>query len=98
MSQSSQQPPGSDQVPLTIEQLGRVIKFHRSKAGLTQVQLARLAGIGKTAVFDIENGKKSARIDTILNIFSVLNVRLLMVSPLMPLLTGLEEKEQHAQS
>ncbi len=98
MSQSSQQPPGSDQVPLTIEQLGRVIKFHRSKAGLTQVQLARLAGIGKTAVFDIENGKKSARIDTILNIFSVLNVRLLMVSPLMALLNGLEEKEQHAQS
>ncbi|MEI8026908.1 MAG: helix-turn-helix domain-containing protein [Pseudomonadota bacterium] len=98
MSQSSQQPPGSDQVPLTLEQLGRVIKFHRGKAGLTQVQLARLAGIGKTAVFDMENGKKSARIDTILNIFSVLNVRLLMVSPLMALFNGLDEKESHAQS
>lgn len=94
MSHSSPQSSGADQASLTLEQLGSVIQFHRSKAGLTQVQLARLAGIGKTAVFDIENGKKSARIDTILNIFSVLNVKLLMASPLMALF----EKERHAQS
>jgi HTH-type transcriptional regulator/antitoxin HipB len=94
MSYFSQQSPGTAQVPLTMEQLGRVIQFHRCKSGLTQLQLARLAGIGKTAVFDMENGKKSARIDTILKIFSVLNIKLLMESPLMPLY----EKEQHAQS
>ena len=94
MSHSSPQSSGTDQASLTLEQLGSVIQFHRSRAGLTQVQLARLAGLGKTAVFDIENGKKSARIDTILNIFSVLNVKLLMASPLMALF----EKERHAQS
>jgi len=94
MSYFSQQSPGTSQVPLTMEQLGHVIQFHRKKSGLTQLQLARLAGIGKTAVFDIENGKKSARIDTILKIFSVLNIKLLMESPLI----ALYEKEQHAQS
>ena len=94
MTQSSPQSSFADQASLTLEELGRVIQFHRSKSGLTQVQLARLAGIGKTAVFDIENGKKSARIDTILKIFSVLNVKLLMASPLM----ALYEKELDAQS
>jgi HTH-type transcriptional regulator/antitoxin HipB len=94
MSDSSHKTPGFNQALMTSEQLGRVIHFHRSKSGLTQVQLARLAGIGKTAVFDIENGRKSARIDTILSIFSVLNINLVMASPLM----ALYEKERHAQS
>ena len=33
--------------------LGLFIKEHRKKAGLTQLQLANLAGVGKTTVFDI---------------------------------------------
>ena len=33
--------------------LGALIKDHRKKAGLTQLELANLAGVGKTTVFDI---------------------------------------------
>ena len=34
--------------------LGLLVKSHRKKAGLTQLELANLAGIGKTTVFDIK--------------------------------------------
>ena len=46
--------------------LGVLIKDHRKKAGLTQLQLADLAGIGKTTVFDIEKNKETVRFNNIL--------------------------------
>lgn len=66
-----------------LSELGDVLKFHRKKAGLTQVQLAKLAGIGKTAVFDIEKGTKQSRLDTVQRIMNVLNVSIRFESPLM---------------
>ncbi len=68
---------------LTTEDIGRIVRFHRKKAGLTQVQLARLAGVGKTVVFDIEKGKKTVRLDTLMNILAALNIRIELTSPLM---------------
>ncbi|WP_208328332.1 helix-turn-helix domain-containing protein [Flavobacterium poyangense] len=41
--------------------LGLFIKEHWRASGLTQLQLADLAGIGKTTVFDIEKNKESVR-------------------------------------
>ena len=38
--------------------LGALVKDHRKKAGLTQLELANLAGVGKTTVFDIEKNKQ----------------------------------------
>jgi len=66
-----------------IESIGEIIRFHRKKAGLTQKQLAMLAGIGKTAVFDIEQGKGSVRLNTLLAVAAVLNITLNPTSPLM---------------
>mgnify|MGYP003639243540 FL=1 len=37
--------------------LGTFIKDHRKKAGLTQLELADLAGVAKTTVFGIERNK-----------------------------------------
>ncbi len=41
-----------------LDSLGPIIKFHRKKSGLTQDELAKLAGIGKAAVFDIAKTKR----------------------------------------
>ena len=36
---------------------GEVVRFHRRRAGLTQPELARIAGVGRTVVLDVEKGK-----------------------------------------
>ena len=59
-------------------------------SGLSQAGLAKLAGVGKTAVFDLEHGKQSIRYDTLTKILSVLNITVRFDSPLM---TRLQQAE-----
>ena len=63
--------------------ISKVVRHHRKKAGLSQSELAKLAGIGKTAVFDVEKGKESVQLDTLTKIFETLNITLRLDSPLM---------------
>jgi y4mF family transcriptional regulator len=58
-----------------------IVKGHRKLSGLTQAQLAKLAGVGKTVVYDIEHGKESVQYDTLTKILRVLNVRIVFRSP-----------------
>lgn len=62
--------------------LGLMVKNHRKKAGLTQLELANLAGIGKTTVFDIEKNKETVRWSNILAVLQVLNIEVEFKSPL----------------
>jgi y4mF family transcriptional regulator len=62
--------------------LGKLIKEHRKAAGLTQLQLADLAGIGKTTVFDIEKNKTSVRWDSLTAVLNILNIDIQFISPL----------------
>ena len=68
---------------MTPEELGQIVRFHRRLAGITQKGLGDMAGIGKTAVFDIEHGKASVRMDTLMKVLEVLNIRVELRSPLM---------------
>jgi y4mF family transcriptional regulator len=68
---------------ISLNRMGHIIRFHRRKSGLTQAQLADLAGIGKTAVFNIEKGRTSVRFDTLAKVLSVLNITLKLAGPLM---------------
>ena len=72
--------------------LPELVKIHRKKAALTQAQLAKLAGVGKTAVWDIENGKESVQWDTLQKILRVLNISVEWRSPLLDRLASLEPK------
>ena len=67
----------------SIKEIGEVARYHRKKAGLTQQELAKLAGVGKTAVFDLEKGKQSIQLDTLRKILRVLNISVRLESPLM---------------
>ncbi len=68
---------------MNIQELNTIIRFHRQESGLTQRDLADLAGVGKTAVFDLEKGKPTVRMDTLLKVCLALNIRLTLDSPLM---------------
>jgi len=63
--------------------LANTIREHRKVAGLSQLQLAELAGVGKTVVFDIEKGKETIQLDTLRKILAVLNITAKLTSPLM---------------
>ena len=66
-----------------MEPLHEIIKKHRLTAGLSQADLARIAGVGKTVVFDLEHGKESIRFDTLARVLAALNISIRFESPLM---------------
>ena len=67
-------------------------------SGLSQAELAKLAGVGKTVVFDLEHGKQSMRYDTLTKILSVLNITVRFDSPLMARLQPAESASTESTS
>jgi len=65
------------------EDLATIVKMHRKAAKLTQLQLAELAGVGKTVVFDIEKGKETVKLNTLRKVLKVLNIEIQLTSPLL---------------
>lgn len=68
---------------ITMLRIGDIVKYHRKKAGLCQKDLAEAAGTGKTVVFDIEKGKKTIQLNSLLKVLKALNIELELSSPLM---------------
>ncbi|HYW95220.1 MAG TPA: helix-turn-helix domain-containing protein [Bacteroidales bacterium] len=66
-----------------MEEIGKIIQYHRKKSNLTQKELALLAGVGKTVVFDIEHGKETVQFVTLKNVCDVLSITIGLESPLM---------------
>ena len=63
--------------------LGEIVLFHRKQSGLSRNQLADLAGVGKTVIFDIEKGKETVKLRTLRKILKVLNIKIQLISPLL---------------
>jgi transcriptional regulator with XRE-family HTH domain len=61
----------------STQTLGREARRLRREAGLTQIDLALLAGVGRRFVSEFESGRKtSLRIDKVDAVFRVLGKRL----------------------
>lgn len=73
--------------------LSEIIHFHRKRAGLTQLELAKLAGIGKTAIFDLEKGKATVQLSTLLAVLHVLNIQIILESPIMHFLNRVKNEK-----
>lgn len=80
-----------------IHNLGSIIRFHRRKARLTQSDLAALADVGKTVVFNIEKGKGSIRVDTLTKVLEALNIKIDWTSPLKEAFFDQEGKEENSE-
>lgn len=67
---------------MSPDKIGNIVRYHRKQSGLTQQALANLAGVGKTVVYDIEKGKESVQLNTLIRVLGVLNIQLRLDTPL----------------
>ena len=65
------------------KEIPELVRFHRKKSSLSQAEFAQLAGVGKTVIFDLEHGKMTIQLDTLLRIFDALNIEVRLLSPLL---------------
>ena len=63
--------------------LKSMVRHHRRLSGLSQAELAKLAGVGKTVIFDIEHGKESIQFDTLKKVLAALNIKFILKSPVL---------------
>jgi len=60
-----------------------IIIYHRKHAKLSRKDLADLAGVGKTVIYDLEKGKQTVKWSSITPILNALNIGISFNSPLM---------------
>jgi|CXWL01.1.fsa_nt_gi y4mF family transcriptional regulator len=61
--QASGLPRHGHKPPVRDKALARFVRDRRKAAGLTQRQLSELAGVGHRAIWDLERGKPTLRMD-----------------------------------
>ena len=67
----------------TLHEIGRLFSQARTAAGLTQEQVAELAGISRPRYRDIETGAAAARTTTLINIARALGLEMMLVPQAM---------------
>lgn len=65
-----------DEPESPIADLAAAVRRRRRALGLTQVEIARLAGCGPDFVYDLETGKPTVRMDKLLGVLAVLGLEL----------------------
>ncbi len=65
-------------------EIAKTVHYCRKQSGLSQQALANLAGVGKTVIFDIEKGKETVQLSTLLKVLDTLNIRIKLEMPFAP--------------
>ena len=63
----------------SLLEIGRLLKATRKDLGLTQEQVADLAGLSRPRYREIESGSSSARTTTLINVARALGLELMLV-------------------
>ncbi len=58
------------------EELANIIRNTRKTAGLSQLELASRARVGKTLVFNLEKGSAKVSFENLLRVLKVLNIKI----------------------
>jgi HTH-type transcriptional regulator/antitoxin HipB len=72
---------------MNANEIAKIVRYYRKQSGLSQKEFAKISGIGKTALFDIEKGKETVQLRTLLKVLAVLNITMKFETP-FPLLEG----------
>ena len=65
----------------TAVEIGQLIKSERKRQGVTQMQLAGIAGTGIRFISDLENGKGTIQVQKLLKVLQTLGLGLFIFSP-----------------
>lgn len=60
-------------------EFNKKLKKLREEKGLSQAELAKMAGVSQTTICDVEIGNKMPKLDTAMKICKALNVKLMDV-------------------
>jgi transcriptional regulator with XRE-family HTH domain len=60
----------------TPASIGAAIRYYRQKSGLSQAQLADLAGLNRTYLANLERGSETEQVKRILRLLKLLGVRM----------------------
>ncbi|MGB7588624.1 MAG: helix-turn-helix domain-containing protein [Solirubrobacterales bacterium] len=79
-SRSREATPRSDQPfrVYTAASIGPAIRRYREEAGLTQSKLAEMAGLNRTYLSDLEQGKETEQLRRVLRVLKLLGVRAIL--------------------
>ena len=66
---------------MTADEIAKLVRYYRKQSGITQLELAKLSGVGKTVIFDIEKGKKTVQLNTLLKVLDILNIQMTFEVP-----------------
>ncbi|MFV1980659.1 MAG: helix-turn-helix domain-containing protein [Rhodothermia bacterium] len=83
---------------MTTRYIGTVIRLHRKAAGMSRADLARLSGVGKTMIYDLEHGKETVQLRGLLLILDALSIKLRFESRVMESLKELIERGEIDES
>ena len=67
----------------TSDQLASLVRFHRKRAGLSQVDMASMADVSRKVVQDLEAGHDGVSWRNLMAVLAVLNVKLRPTGPLI---------------
>ena len=59
-----------------MDQIGRIARARRKQLGIDQETAARLAGVSRKSVSEIERGKPTVRFDVLVRVLDVLGLKL----------------------
>ncbi len=76
MSNTKNNPFGNNISLNDIGQLGFVVRGKRKQDGLTQQDLAAIANVGVRFVSDLENGKPTVQLDSVMLVLQALGLQL----------------------
>ena len=72
---------------VSIAEIGQTLRRLRKRQGLTQVEAAGLTGVGVRFMSELENGKPTVRLDTVLKVLDGYGLQLQLVG------SGLEAEQ-----
>lgn len=68
---------------MRIDDPGPLLRYHRERAGLSRRALSALSGVSETAIYDVEHGRPTVQLDTLLALLAALNLSLHVEGPLV---------------